>query len=104
MSQSFLTAQQLQEQWGQLLAEPPFQQCATGYVLHKELAARQPPIRVSGKTATIWMTTHKVPQGAQVVSTAEDLEQEYGESIKHLSVEYPTAYKLSRALREREHE
>ena len=102
MSHSCLTAQQLQEQYGQLLAEPRFQQCSTGYLLAQALMQNQPPIRVSAKAASVWLSKHRLPEDARVIDNAEDLEQEYGESIRHLSVEYPTAYKLSRALRERE--
>ena len=45
---------------------------------------------------------YKVPEGAQTVSSALDLEERYGDTIRHLGLEYPTAYKFCRALREME--
>ena len=97
-----LTARELQEQYGELLCQPPFQQCSTGYLLQQALAARQPPIPVSAKVASLWLMQYRVPEGAQTVSSARDLEERYGDTIRHLGLEYPTAYKFSRALREME--
>ena len=45
---------------------------------------------------------YRVPEGAQTVSSARDLEERYGDTIRHLGLEYPTAYKFCRALREME--
>ena len=56
MSHSCLTAQQLQEQYGQLLAEPRFQPCSTGYLLAQALMQMQPPIRVSAMAASVWLS------------------------------------------------
>ena len=67
--------------------------------MQQALAQMQPPIRVSAKAASVWLTKYKVPEGAQVVASADAFEQQYGHSMRHLSVEYPTAYKFSLALR-----
>ena len=97
-----LNARELQEQYGELLCQPPYQQCSTGYLLQQALASRQPPIPVSVQVATVWLMTYRVPEGAQTVSSAQDLEERYGDTIRHLGLEYPSAYKFCRALREME--
>ena len=97
-----LNARELQEQYGELLCQPPYQQCSTGYILQQALASRQPPIPVSVQVATVWLMKYRVPEGAQTVSSAQDLEERYGDTIRHLGLEYPSAYKFCRALREME--
>ena len=43
-----------------------------------------------------------MPEGGEAVACAQDLEERYGDSIRHLALEYPTAFKLCSALRKRE--
>ena len=78
-----LTAEELQRQHGDLLREARFQQCSTGYLLAQALTQMQPPIRVSVMAASVWLTKYKVPEGAQVVASADAFEQQYGRSMSH---------------------
>ena len=48
------------------------------------------------------MGTLHIPDGAQTTSSAQDLEQMYGDSFRHLRLEHPSAYELCKALRQRE--
>ena len=45
---------------------------------------------------------HKVPANAVSVASANELEELYGDSIRHVALENKTSYKLCRALRGRE--
>ena len=50
----------------------------------------------------MWMSKYKLPDGPVSVATAEELDELYGDSIQHLALEHPTAYKLCSALRKRD--
>ena len=101
MPRSKLTASQLQEQYGDVLASAPFRDCASAYLLQRALASRQPPVEVSLGAVTVWWGSYRVPEGAVTVASAQELEETYGDSIRHVGLEHPTAYKLRKALRQR---
>ena len=63
---------------------------------------RQPPIPVTVGTVKQWWLKHRVSEGSIRLTTAAELEQQYGASIKHYAVEYPSAFRLCKALRERD--
>lgn len=63
---------------------------------------RQPPIPVSVGTVKQWWLKYRVSEGSIRLTTAAELEQQYGASIKHYAVEYPSAFRLCKALRERD--
>ena len=101
MARSKLTALDLQEQYGDVLTSAPFRDCASPFLLRGALASRDPPVEVSLGVVTMWWTKYKLPEGAVTVTSAQDLEQRFGDSIRHLALEYPTAFKLCKALRSR---
>ena len=51
---------------------------------------------------TVWWGKYNIPAGARTASSALELEERYGDGIRHLSVEYRTAFKLCKALREQD--
>ena len=63
-------------------------------MLHKALTERRPPIVVTHGTVKEWVKKYKVAGDAEPLKSAQDFEDKYGDSIRHLAVEYPTAYKL----------
>ena len=95
------TALQLEAKYGAELARPPLSDASSPYRLRAALAARKPPVDISEQLAKTWFKKYRLPDGALRVNSATDLEDQYGESIRHLSHEYPTGYKLSEALRQR---
>ena len=98
-SSSGLSAKELQEQYGDVLAQPPLSDSPSPYLLHQALTTRQPPIPVSYAAVRTWYGKYRVAPGAQSVATAKDLEEKYGHSIRHLAVQNNTPYKLCKALR-----
>ena len=101
MPRSKLTASELQEQYGEVLASAPFRDCPSAYLLQRALASRQPPVEVSLGAVTVWWGHYRVPEGAVTVGSAQELEETYGNSIRHVGLEHPTAYKFCTALRQR---
>ena len=102
MARVSLSSQQLHDKYADLLLEAPFSQATSPYLLHKALTERRPPIAVSHAAVKHWWKTYKVSGGAEPLKSAQELEEKYGDSIRHLAVEYPSAYKLSRALEQRD--
>ena len=102
MARSKLTAAELQEQYGDVLASSPFCDCSNANALYTALAARQPPVEASLGCVRIWWNKYKIPEGGISVASAQDLEQWYGDAIRPLGLEFPAAFKLCRDLRDRE--
>ena len=91
MPRSKLTASELHAQCGELLSQPPFSEASTARVLHGALPSRQPPVEVSVGAVTIWWGKYKSAKGAETVPSAQDLEERYGDSIRHLGVKVAQA-------------
>ena len=102
MARSKLTARELQEQYGDVLASAPFRDCSSPVFLHGALASRDPLVEVSIGAVRMWWDKYKLPEGAETVTSAQDLEHRFGDGIRHLAREYPTSFKLCKALRKRE--
>ena len=95
------TSAQLQDKYGDELAQPPFSDVKTGYMLRKALGERKPPVAVTHQVCREWIKKYRLSGGAETVGTADELQQKYGDCIRHLVVECPTAYKFREALRNR---
>ena len=67
--------------------------------LSTALAARKPPIVVSRAALEQWMKRSIKPADAITVSSADDLQERYGDLVKGLVLVHATAYKLCQALR-----
>ena len=96
-----LTAEDLQRRHGDVLSQPPLCACASPRYLFQALTGMSPPVRVTEATVKQWWKKYKVSTELSCTS-AQQLEDEHGASIRDLTREYPTAYKLCKALRERE--
>ena len=83
-SSSGLSAKELQEQYGDVLAQPPLLDSPSAYLLHQALTTRQPPIPVSYAAVRAWYGKYRVAPGAQSIATAKDLEDKYGWTIRHV--------------------
>ena len=102
MARSSLTGDQLEHQYGEMLRSAPWCDCISAAILHGALTSRDPPVDVSLKAMRVWWGKYNIPAGAETASSALELEERYGDGIRHFALEYPTAFKLGRALRERE--
>ena len=102
MAVSSLTFQQLEHQYGELLRSAPLCECISARVLHGILIARDPPVDVSLQSVQTWWDKYNIPAGAETASSALELEERYGDGIRHFAYEYPTSFKLRKALREQE--
>ena len=102
MAVSSLTGEQLEHQYGAMLRSAPWCECISARVLHGALASRDPPVDVSLQAVRFWWGKCNIAAGAETPSSALELEERYGDGTWHLSLEHPMAFKLCKALRERE--
>ena len=70
--------------------------------MHECLYPREPPIPVTVGTVKQWWLKYRVSEGSIRLTSAAELEQQYGATIKHYVTEYPSAFKLCAALRARD--
>ena len=97
-----LSAQQLHQQYGELLQQPPFCNAASPYLLHIALSKRSPPIDVSMAAVKTWWQKYKHGPIELSVSTAKELQEKYGDIAKALAVDNYSGYLLVKALRDGE--
>ena len=93
-----LSAKALDEQYGPELSLPPLADCTSAYYLHQALVAKG--IQVSHQACKHWWCKYRVVPGQVSISSAKELEEQHGSAIRHLGIEYNTAYKLCGALRQ----
>ena len=74
----------MQEQYGDMLLQPPFSEAASPYYLHQALTRRQPPLAVSAAAVKEWFKKYRGAAGAQSQGNAQDLEDKYGEILRDL--------------------
>ena len=93
-----ITAAQFGKRYGAMCrAEYPE---VTGHkALRSVLLQRQPPIDVPEGVLRQWLKRSVKPADAVTVSSADDLQEKYGELVKGLVLVHATAYKLCQALR-----
>ena len=96
-----LNASELQTLHGDVLGMAPLADAPTPFMLHAALVGMSPPITVTYATVRTWWSKYKLAIGTTSVATAQALEDQHGDSIRHLTVDNATAYKLCKALRER---
>ena len=82
---------------------PPFSKAPTAAVSHTALTSRQTPVAVSLGALRIWWAKYKRPEGAETAGSAQELEEKYGDSIRHVALEHPIAFNVFQALRKRDH-
>ena len=92
-----LTAQQLHEQYHDLLQQPPFSDAPTPYRLHQALVQRG--INVTHQVCKTWWNKYRISVEVSVKS-AKELDEKYSHIVKPLAVENRTAHKLCAAMRE----
>ena len=97
-----LSAKQLQEQYGELLQQPPLSECPSAYLLHIALSRMRPPIDVSSAAVKTWWQKYKQGQIELSVSSAKELQEKYGDIAKALAVNNSSGYLLVKALRDGE--
>ena len=96
-----LTAAEFQERYGDLVARE-YSEYDTARTLQRALGVRKPPIVVSEAMLKVWFQTQRMPVNALKVSSAQDLHEKCGSFLVSLAAEHHTAYKLGRALKERD--
>jgi len=84
MPRSSLTGDQLEHQYGEMLRSAPWCDCSSARVLHGALTSRDPPVDVSLQSVTVWWGKYNIPAGARTASSALELEERYGDGIRHL--------------------
>ena len=99
---SSITSADLEKQHGAMLRQTPWNQYGSPDLLHRALMARQPPLKVSQQAVRVWYNKYNIPPGAETPSTAQELEERCGDSIRHLALECRTSFRLCKALREKE--
>ena len=80
-----LSALDLHQQYGGILAQQPLCDCPSAYLLHAALTRRSPPIAVSYAEVRLWWGKYRVIPGCIQVDSAQALEEQYGDDIRHLA-------------------
>ena len=80
-----LSALELHQQFGSILAEHPLCDCPSAYLLHAALASRTPPIPVSYAAVRQWWGNYRVTLGGIALDSPEALEEQYGNEILHIA-------------------
>ena len=93
-----LSAKALDKQYGPELSRPPLADCTSEYYLHQALVAKG--IQVSLSACKLWWRKYRVMPGQVSIASAAELEEKYGTAIRHLGIQYDTAFKLCGALRQ----
>ena len=88
----------LQTRYSELLTQAPYVDAQSPYLLHKALSTS---IRITAGVVKQWWSLYRVAEGEVRLSSAAELEERYGDTIRHYAVEHPTAFKLCKALRQR---
>ena len=102
MTQSTLSAVQLQEKHGELLKVAPYADAPSPFLLHKALWAHRPPIRITHAAVKTWFKNYKDNPNQQSIKSATELNEQHGDIVKQLAIDNHTAYKLGAALRNRD--
>ena len=84
-----LTAAELQTVHGDLLAQPPYIECPTFYLLHKSLHARIPPIQVEASAVKVWFEKYRGGAQRYSASSAQELQEKYGPIVLSLVQQSP---------------
>ena len=96
-----LTAVEFQAKYGELVSAQ-YSHCLTARTLRNALAERTYPIIVTDGMLKVWFTSYRLPPGAVVVSSSEELHSKYGDWLPALAAQHPSAYRLSKILKERD--
>ena len=91
-----LTAVSFESQYGELVRRE-YAQHSTARTLQRALEARQPPVRVSEGVLKVWFVKQAAPPDTVIVSSAAELDEQYGEVVRGLAATHASAYKLCRA-------
>ena len=90
-----LTADALQEKYGEELARPPLSDAKTPRMLMKALLERIPPIVATDGIMKTWFQKYRLPPGAIRISSAAELEATYGDEVRTLQKKYRTVFVFS---------
>ena len=71
---------------------------STARTLRRALEERRPPVWVSEGVLKMWFSTQASPPGTVTVSSAAELEKQYGDVVRALAAIHASAYKLCRAM------
>ena len=96
-----MTAKEFESKYGATVRRK-YGDVATPRMLLNALRAEEPAIKVSEGVLKNWFANHRLPAGAEKVSTALELNEQYGDVVAELVEKHETAYLLGKALRERD--
>ena len=94
---SRLTAAQFELQYGELVRREHAEH-STARTLRRALEERRPPVRVSEGVLKVWFAKQAAPPDTVIVSSAAELDEQYGEVVRSLAATHASAYKLCRAM------
>ncbi len=84
------SALELQTKYSELLRQAPYADAHSPFLLHKVLSTS---FRITAGVVKQWWSKYRVSEGEVRVTSAAELEELYGDTIRHYAVEYPTAFK-----------
>ena len=93
-----LTAAEVHERYAAALTRSPYCDAASPYYLHKALQTLVPN-GITHSAVKTWWDVYRNVEGADRISTAQQLQDRHGDSISHLAEQCKTAFVLCSTLR-----
>ena len=87
-----MNADQLHTKYVAVLAAEPFVACTSARQLWNQFRLNYPHIAIKEHPFKTWLQRHRLPAGATYVSSAAELEEKHGDTIRHLAAEYPRGF------------
>jgi hypothetical protein len=87
-----MNVDQLHAKYGTVLAAEPFLSCASPRQLWNKFQETYPRIAIKEHPFKTWLQRHRLPTGATYVSSAAELDENHGDTIRHLAAEYPRGF------------
>jgi hypothetical protein len=94
-----MNADQLHTRYGAVLAAEPFLSCGTARLLWNQFKVSYHRIAITEHPFKTWLARHRLPPGATSVSSAAELQEKHGDTIRHLAAAYPTGFIFSEQLK-----
>ena len=93
-----MTADVFEDKYGDLVRRE-FSQYTTAHRLQKVLAQRREPLNIPVGVLKLWLVKTGLPEGAVKVSSAEELQEKYGDVAQELAGKHSPPFTLCRAFK-----
>ena len=96
-----LSAVELEERYGAVLAAPPYAEMKSAYLLHRALVLAHPAVAFGYPACRIWWTKHRVMAGGIRLSSSREVEEKYGAVLREETMTDASVFMFQKALEAR---